>query len=234
MRASAIVLKNGLKIILYLILLPSVVAYSVFVAYRAEKVSRLTLGIPSDPKSEFVLIGDSRFRDVTIQGATTFYFSGETSPQITLRAVRIIEQPQVKTAIVQFGINDIVASSLSTSLAKKTEDAIVENISYLIERSKALGKELIITEILPARKDKIHQRFYWFDSVYDQTNTVNKRIHKICSLKGIQFITFPEFSDENRRGNPSLYTDSLHLNEAGQEMFQRKISESAPQNSNKQ
>lgn len=222
--ANAILPKIAISIIC-LVALSSVVGYSLFAGYRAEKLSRLTLGSDDSIKvEEIALIGDSRFRDITISGASTFYFGGETSPQITLRALRIIEQPQVKVAVLQVGINDLVASSLSTSLIKPTEESLISNISYLIDKAGALGKKIIITEIIPARRDMFFQRFYWFDTIYQQTRQVNERLHQLCTIKGIRFVSFPELSQSDGEGKPKLYSDSLHLNASGRKIFQAKLS----------
>lgn len=150
---------------------------------------------------------------------------GESSAQTVQRFEAHVVPVQPDVVVVQVCVNDL----WRIPVFPVEKDAIIlacqENLSQIVEKSKALGATVLLTTIFPVQDPPLMQRTYWSADVYDGIDTVNAFIR---SLEGDHVVVLDAYAllvDDNGRLQSQYATDYLHINEAGYQVLNEALVE---------
>jgi lysophospholipase L1-like esterase len=188
--------------------------------YRREQRVRLhpTFPVPAavvarDQRPVVLFLGDSRMQDwpdlpkerfVTVNAGG----GGETTEQIRLRADRTLAVVQPKLVVLQAGINDLKAIGALPERAKEIEARCLENLTALVELSRARGARAVLVPILPAAEPELLRRVVWSPRIEVARQHVNVALRRrFGATEGVVLL-----ADDILRADTSAdYRDTLHF-----------------------
>ena len=156
------------------------------------------------PPPQYLLLGDSRVRFLSIPNCVTYSYSGAKILDLLHYIPNTLQQhPSVHTVIINAGINDIRCKQS----AKMRTD--YEAIAVSIED---LGKNCIFSGLFPT--------LYHSSESFSRLYSIDKWLCNFCQACGYGYIDlFDSFWKRTR-----LYRDKLHPNDEGLKTLASKIS----------
>ncbi|MBT9315280.1 SGNH/GDSL hydrolase family protein [Leptothoe spongobia] len=167
-----------------------------------------------------VIFGDSRAEDWTSPKIEGYEFinrgvGGQTSAQTSQRFDHHMRDLEPDIVVIQVGINDLKAIPLMPDERNVIIDLCRANIRQMVEDSKALGANVIITTILPVGEVPLIRKPVWSDDVAQAIYEVNGYIDSLADEQVIIFDGFSAIADEQGLMPEDFRKDELHLNQQG-------------------
>jgi lysophospholipase L1-like esterase len=148
---------------------------------------------------------------------------GHSSAQAAMRfeAHAIPVQPDV--VVVQVGVNDLWRIPVFPDEKEAIIQACQENLTQIVEQSRAVGATLLLTTIFPVHDPPLLQRMYWSSDVYDGIDAVNETIRALAADDVLVLDAYEMLADENGRLQKQYADDHLHINEAGYQLLNEAL-----------
>lgn len=176
-----------------------------------------------------VFFGDSRafeWPDPPDLDGFTFVNRGigaQTSAQVAARFDAHVAPLQPQIVILQVCINDLK----TVPLFPQNKAAIIAhckaNIEQIVDKSVALGADVILTTIFPLGKLPIERRPFWSGDVAAAITEVNAFIESLAGPHVVIMDTAVVLADENGIVQEAFSRDFLHLNETGYEALNEAL-----------
>jgi len=170
--------------------------------------------IASGTRPRVVFIGDSitenwKLGDPTLFSATTLDrgIGGQTTPQILLRFYQDVVALHPRVAHIMAGTNDISGNTGPTS-----DEAIVNNISAMIDIAKANGIRVVLASITPSKGFAMRPGF----DPSARIASVNRQLVRLAAERHVTWVDyFSPLVDGAGGFNTALANDGLHPNRDG-------------------
>lgn len=187
--------------------------------------ANIKLGIPLSSEKRVVFMGNS-ITEVWAKTSPDFFssrsyisrgISGQTTPQMLLRFRADVINLRPKVVVILAGANDIAGNTGPSTL-----EMIEDNISSMVELSKAHNIKVILCSVLPAYD------FPWSPGKNPVENiaTLNEWIKIYCTKNNIVFVDYYSVMADERKGLKSEYTkDGVHPTLEGYKIMEPLIEE---------
>ncbi|MEM8614783.1 MAG: GDSL-type esterase/lipase family protein [Cyanobacteria bacterium P01_H01_bin.105] len=167
-----------------------------------------------------IIFGDSRAADWPTPNIPGYEFinrgvAGQTSAQTSQRFDFHLSNLEPDIVVIQVGVNDLKAIPLMPDERNVIIDLCRANIRQMVEDSKALGANVIITTILPVGEVSFARQPVWSDDIGQAIYEVNGYIDSLQSDQVIVFDGFSAIANEQGMLPEDYRTDELHLNAQG-------------------
>jgi lysophospholipase L1-like esterase len=233
-------------VLITLLIVASTAAYIAFsfarIFYASENAVRLEpLGlaayqtVPTRAFSDLkrvVLFGDSRAESWSPPANLSGWefvnrgIPGQTTAQILGRFTAHVVPLQPQIIVLQLGINDlkdipIFPNSRATIIAN-----CLANIQSIIRQSNDLGAVVILTTIFPVTDPTLERRvFFWSDDIARAVVEVNNVLRTFATVRVILLDADTILLDANGLPRPEYMLDTVHLNPAGYEALNLRLSQ---------
>lgn len=187
--------------------------------YRREQRVRLHPAFPvpspvtAAPGQRLVLfLGDSRMEEWPDLPKPRFATvnaggGGETTAQIRLRAAATLDAIKPELVVLQAGMNDLKAIGALPDFARAIEAKCIENLSALVELSRARGAKVVLVPVMPAARPSLVRRAVWSSEIDATRQRVNAALRqRFAGADGVVLL------DEHLlRAGDEDYRDTLHF-----------------------
>ena len=175
-----------------------------------------------------VFFGDSRAAQWTEPTLPGFTFSNrgignQTTAQVLNRFDEHIVPLHPNVIILQVGINDLKTIPLFPGRKAEIISNCKENIRQIVERSLETGSIVVITTIFPIGDVPMQRRLVWSDDIDKARVDVNEYIKSLAAENVFIFDSAALLSDSNGKIKPEYGYDTLHLNPAGYDVLNLKL-----------
>jgi lysophospholipase L1-like esterase len=148
---------------------------------------------------------------------------GQTTRQILDRFDPQLAPLRPKVVVIHAGINDLKTIPLFPQEEARIVQDCRANLQQMVERSRALGAQVVITTISPAGKLPLHRRPFWSRRVDAAIQQVNQSIHSWAGEGVLVLDTAEALSDRDGRLVPAYSRDFLHLTPEGYAQLNRAL-----------
>lgn len=164
-----------------------------------------------------VMFGDSRiakwslFPDANDKKFINRGTGGDTTAQMRLRFKRDVIAFKPDIVVIQGGINDLVAASLSSKHRAQIIANLKENLSWMVKQASEAGISVALLTIVRPSSPPLLRRLIWSDDIYGLVDEVNSHIRTLHQLPKIRVIEFDKIL--NPEGKPTTHPyaeDTLH------------------------
>ncbi|NEQ50108.1 MAG: SGNH/GDSL hydrolase family protein [Leptolyngbya sp. SIO3F4] len=167
-----------------------------------------------------VIFGDSRAADWKAPKLEGYEFinrgvGGQTSAQTSQRFNYHVGTLDPDIVVIQVGINDLKAIPLMPDERNVIIDLCRANIRQIVEDSKALGANVIISTILPVGEVPLVRKPVWSDDIAQAIYEVNGYIDSLADDQVVIFDGFSALADNQGLMPEDFRKDELHLNDQG-------------------
>ena len=184
------------------------------------------------PKSQWrvVLFGDSRIAQWSplprVDGAEIVNrgIGGETTAQMRLRFDADVLNLQPDVVVIQGGINDLVAASLSKSAGDRIRQGVKDNLRQLATRSAAAGARVVLMTVVPPASPSLPRRLVWNHDIAGQVADVNAFIRSLDGLDGVIVVDAAGLLAPSGGALRALYArDTLHFEPSAYDALNRTL-----------
>jgi lysophospholipase L1-like esterase len=168
------------------------------------KLSSKRIVFIGDSITEFWKVHDPHFFEITNINRG---ISGQTTPQILLRFPQDVISLNPDAVIILAGINDIAENTGAIS-----NEGILDNISSMVQLSKANKIEVLLCSILPANK------FNWNPKISPANRVIelNRMIRTYANKNKIIYVDYYSEMVDDENGLQKRYgEDGVHPNKDG-------------------
>lgn len=149
--------------------------------------------------------------------------NGQSSAQAALRFGAHVAPVQPDVVVVQVCVNDLWRIPALPDEKEAIIAACQENISQIVEKSKALGATIILTTVFPVQDPPVLERMYWSSDIYDGIDLVNETIRSLAGDRVLVLDAYGLLVDKNSRLQDQYAADYLHINEVGYQMLNEAL-----------
>ena len=178
-------------------------------------VSNKDLGAKVKPR--IILFGDSRIEqwqpNLQIDGYKVINrgISGETTAQMRFRFIQDVILLKPDLIIVQAGINDLVAASISPEYKKIIYKNTLQNLQWFVTEARKHQISVIFISIIHPAEPSIFRKIIWSNSIHQMVNSVNGDIEKSIR-KGSYFLNANKLLNVIENKLPTEFAkDTLHF-----------------------
>ena len=180
-----------------------------------------------------ILFGDSRIAQWSPEpdlgsGASTVNrgISGETTEQMRVRFRADVLQLRPSVVIIQAGINDLVAASLSRDDRQRQILArCIENLAAFAQEAASTGIRVVLLEVIPPATPPLYRRPFWDESIRALVEQVNA---SMAALDADDNVTVVGVEDVLLTGTgslrPELAKDTLHFTTEAYSLLNQHLS----------
>jgi lysophospholipase L1-like esterase len=177
---------------------------------------------PRGKRTRVVLFGDSRIHswsELPELERTQFVnrgISGETTAQMRYRFDTDVLALEPDVVVIQAGVNDLIAASLTETRAREIVQKTGSNLQYFIDQLSSRGIHTVYLEIIPTSEPSLSRRLVWNEAVSDYIDQVNASIRPPGGPGRLTVIdTGKWLLDETGEWIEGLSRDALHLSPEG-------------------
>jgi lysophospholipase L1-like esterase len=176
-----------------------------------------------------VLFGDSRIAQwdplPDLQGAEIVSrgIGGETTAQMIYRFQDDVIGLSPDTVIIQAGINDLVAASLTPALSDDLERRTVANLVSMTAQARDAGIRVILLDIFPPARPSLLRRFFWSDTLPELVERANAELATLHAPPDISVVLSQDTLQEDGEWRESVIADTLHLRPNGYRLLNERI-----------
>lgn len=188
--------------------------------------SNLAISKAPDPRSDILIIGDSRAQEWRIPcrcNVVNAGISGQTTTQILLRYQKQIRTFSPRLVLIQAGINDLKAIPLFPSREDEIIRQCMSNLAEMAELAKQQEMTVLLTTIIPTGDVPFERRTVWSDQVDEAVRKVNLFILTLQSNDVNVVDLSSVISDSSGHTAARFRRDFLHLNVTGYSELNKKI-----------
>jgi len=150
---------------------------------------------------------------------------GQTSEQVKIEYIYILEKYKPKIIIINIGINDI--KTIGFLGEKKTiAEKLVQNIKSILKKSIELNIEPIYISNFPTDKPGLIRRFFWNEEMDKLIIQTNNEIIDFCKISNINYIDAYQLLVDPLKGykrTSDFSYDFFHLNERGYQILNNHL-----------
>lgn len=186
--------------------------------YRARNAALLA----ASGEPLIVVFGDSRARSWNPPPAVAGHrvinrgIGGETTAQMIHRFGADVVDLHPAVVIIEAGINDLVAASLSPGLARRFPGETASNLQQMVERARAAGIRVVLLTILPPRSPNLVRRFVWSDRIHGMVAEANARLRGLHDPPRVEVVDSARaLQTPSGEWKPGVNAGSLHITSAG-------------------
>ena len=192
------------------------------------------LSLQSENAERIVFMGNS-ITDEWIRISPEFFegkpyvnrgISGQTTPQMLIRFRPDVINLKPRAVVILCGVNDIAGNT-----GPSTIEMIGNNISSLVELSKANGIKVILSSVLPVFD------FPWKSGIEpaEKIVSLNKWIKTYADKNGVIYLDYYSSMVDARKGMKVEYSeDGVHPNEAGYKVMEILVEQAIKQALNRE
>jgi lysophospholipase L1-like esterase len=186
--------------------------------------------LPAKSQWRVVLFGDSRVQQWSplpqVDGVEIVNrgVGGETTAQMRLRFSADVLQLQPDVVVIQAGINDLVAASLSADAGNRIRQGLRDNLRQLATLSVAAGARVVLLTIIPPASPTLPRRLVWNSDIVEDVDDVNAFIRSLDSLDGVTVVDAAGLLAPAGGELPADYArDTLHFEPAAYATLNKAI-----------
>jgi lysophospholipase L1-like esterase len=186
--------------------------------------------LPAKSQWRVVLFGDSRVEQWSplphIDGVEIVNrgVDGETTAQMRLRFDADVLRLQPDVVVIQAGINDLVAASLSAHAGDRIRQGLRDNLRQLATLSAAAGARVVLLTIIPPASPSLPRRLVWNPDIVEDVEDVNAFIRSLDSLDGVIVVDAAGLLAPSGGELPADYAhDTLHFEPAAYATLNKAI-----------
>ncbi len=143
--------------------------------------------------------------------------SGETTEQMRTRFRNDVLRLQPTAVIIQAGINDLVAASLSAEpLREQIMARCLDNLEAFTHEAAASGIRVLLLRVIPPATPPLYRRPFWSASVRPLVEQVNTRLASVDFGRNVIVLDVSEaLMTTDGEWLPDVVADTLHFSAAG-------------------
>ncbi|MEM7125901.1 MAG: GDSL-type esterase/lipase family protein [Chloroflexota bacterium] len=183
----------------------------------------------TDPSQRRVLFfGDSRAEAWPFPIAAEFEFvnrgiGSQTTAQIRGRFAEHVVPVEPDIMVLQLGVNDLKTISLFPEKRNEIVANCKANIQWIVEESKALGAEVILTTVFSRGPIPFRRQWVWTNDVDEAILELNEYIFTLASDSVTILDAKSLLSGDNFLTDSQYRLDMLHINEDGYELLNEAL-----------
>jgi len=186
--------------------------------------------LPTKLQWRVVLFGDSRVAQWSplpqIEGAEIVNrgIGGETTAQMRLRFDADVLKLRPDVVVIQAGINDLVAASLSTRAGDRIRQDLKSNLRQLATQSAAAGARVVLLTVIPPASPSLLRRLVWNSDIVGDVADVNTFIRSLDGHDGVTVVDAARLLAPPGGELPARYArDTLHFESAAYEALNEAL-----------
>ena len=186
--------------------------------------------LPAKSQMRVVLFGDSRVEQWSpppqIDGAEIVNrgIDGETTAQMRLRFDADVLQLHPDVVVIQAGINDLVAASLSAHAGDRIRQGLKDNLRQFAAKSAAAGARVVLLTIIPPASPSLLRRPVWNSDIVRYVSDINAFIRSLDGRDGVTIVDAARLLAPTGGELPAEYArDTLHFKSAAYEVLNKSL-----------
>jgi lysophospholipase L1-like esterase len=150
--------------------------------------------LPAKSQWRVVLFGDSRISEWSplprVDGVEFVNrgIDGETTAQMRLRFDADVLALQPDVVVIQAGINDLVAASLSKQAGDRIRQNLKNSLRQMATLSADAGTRVVLLTVIPPASPSLLRWLVWNDDIIKDVAEVNAFIRTLDGLEGVTVV----------------------------------------------